>query len=80
MVLLDGTVRKMRKSLSQLYIEFQSKDFVYVDRGTMVNLAYIVSMKGKMLELKSGFRLSASDTKIEEISFLCLFFACLFFC
>lgn len=67
MVLLDGTVRKMRKSLSQLYIEFQSKDFVYVDRGTMVNLAYIVSMKGKMLELKSGFRLSASDTKIEEI-------------
>lgn len=67
MVLLDGTVRKVRKSLSQLYIEFQSKDFVYVDRGTIVNLAYIVSMKGKVLELKSGFRLSASDTKIEEI-------------
>ena len=65
--LLNGTVSKERKSLSKLYSELDSKDFVYIDRGTIVNLAHIVSIKDGIVELKNGIRLPASHAKLEAV-------------
>ena len=65
--LLNGTVSKERKSLSRLYSELDSKDFVYIDRGTIVNLAHIVTIKDGIVELKNGIRLPASHAKLEAV-------------
>ena len=65
-VLLNGKISKVRKSLSQLYSEFESEDFVYIDRGTIVNLAHIMAIRNTMIELKNGICLPASHAKLEE--------------
>lgn len=65
-VLLNGTISKVRKSLSQLYTEFESDDFVYIDRGTIVNLIHVMGIRNTMIELKNGVCLSASHAKLEE--------------
>uniref|UniRef100_UPI00405654C0 LytR/AlgR family response regulator transcription factor n=1 Tax=Agathobacter sp. TaxID=2021311 RepID=UPI00405654C0 len=65
--LIDGTTSKVRKSLSQVYKEMESEDFVYVDRGNIVNLAHIMAIKDSIVELKTGVRLAASHSKVEQI-------------
>lgn len=65
--LADGTTSKVRKSLSQVYEELYSGDFIYVDRGDIVNLAHILRIKDGIVELKNGIRLPASHAKLEEI-------------
>lgn len=72
--LVNGSITRVRKSLLQLYTELDSKDFVYIDRGTIVNLAHIVSIKEGMVELKNNVWLAASHAKVEEIKDrLCVF-------
>ena len=65
--LLDNSVTKVRKSLTQVFKEFRSDDFVYVDRGDIVNLAHIMGIKDGIVELKNGIRLPASQAKLEQI-------------
>ncbi len=66
-VLMDGTSTKVRKSLSQVYNELNSKDFLYVDRGDIVNLSHIVRIKEGIVELEGGIRIPASHAKLEYI-------------
>lgn len=65
--LTDHTVTKVRKSLAQVFGELKTEDFIYVDRGDIVNLAHVIGMKGGIVELKNGIRLPASHAKAEEI-------------
>lgn len=65
--MIDGSETKIRKSLSQVYKELDSGDFVYVDRGDIVNLVYIMGIKDGIVELKNGIRLTASHAKLSEI-------------
>lgn len=65
--LLDNSVTKVRKSLTQVFKEFRSDNFVYVDRGDIVNLAHIMGIKDGIVELKNGIRLPASQAKLEQI-------------
>ena len=65
--LIDNSVTKVRKSLSQVFKEFKSEDFIYVDRGDIVNLAHIMGVKDGIVELKNGIRLPASHAKLEQI-------------
>lgn len=67
MTLTDGSVTKVRKSLAQVFKEFKTEDFIYVDRGDIVNLAHVMGIKDGIVELKSGVRLPASHAKLEEI-------------
>lgn len=67
LVLTDGTAAKVRKSLTQVFGELKSDDFIYVDRGDIVNLAHIVSVKDGIVELKNGVHLPASQAKLEQI-------------
>lgn len=66
-VLMDGTSTKVRKSLSQVYNELNSKDFLYVDRGDIVNLSHIIRIKEGIVELEGGIRIPASHAKLEYI-------------
>ena len=65
--LTDHSVTKVRKSLAQVFKEIKSEDFIYVDRGDIVNLAHIMGIKAGIVELKNGVRLPASHAKLEQI-------------
>lgn len=67
LTLTDGSITKVRKSLSDVMKELASKDFMFIDRGTIVNIQYIVKIKDDCVELKDGVRLLASHTKIEYV-------------
>jgi len=65
--LKDGKETRVRKSLSQVFQELKSEDFFYVDRGDIVNLAYVMSIRNSMIELKDGSRFPISQGKMEEV-------------
>ena len=65
--LVDGSSTRIRKSLAQLYDEFEQEDFVFVDRGTIVNLAHIMTISDGTVKLTSGDCLYTSQTKIEDV-------------
>lgn len=67
LTLTDGSITKVRKSLSNVMKELASKDFMFIDRGTIVNIQYIVKIKDNCVELKDGVRLLASHAKIEHV-------------
>ncbi len=47
--------------------ELKSEDFIYVDRGDIVNLAHIMRIKDSVVELQNGVRLPASQAKLDSI-------------
>lgn len=65
--LTNGRKVRVRKSLSNVEVELDSEDFVYVDRGTVVNIQYIMKIKGQEVTVKNGEVLFASRKKIEEV-------------
>ena len=64
---VDNQTTKVRKSLAQVYDELPSEDFIFVGRGDIVNIIYIMSLKNSMLELKNGERIPISQSKLHEI-------------
>lgn len=65
--LTDGNAVKIRKSLSTVLKELDSEDFVFVDRGNIVNLPYIIKIKDGCVELENGIRLCMSRAKAELV-------------
>ena len=50
--------------------ELNSSDFVFADRGIIVNLIHIVSIQDTMIELDNGEFLPASLARIKELKLL----------
>lgn len=65
--LTGNVVTKVRKSLTQVYKEFAGNDFVYVDRGIIVNLSHIMGIKNGLVELSNNLCLPASHARLERI-------------
>lgn len=65
--LTDNTETRVRKSLAQVMSELNCEDFIYVDRGNIVNLRYILKVKDGIVEMENGIRLPASLAKEEQI-------------
>lgn len=65
--LIDGSITKVRKSLSVVLKELDSEDFLFIDRGNIVNIQYIMKIKDGCVELENGVRLFASHARIDEI-------------
>lgn len=61
-----GTV-KIRKSLQQVHAELQAPEFIYTDRGCIVNLIHIMKMEGDTVILRSGERLPVSRSHIKQV-------------
>lgn len=66
-IFTNGVTTRVRKSLSQVFKELNSEDFVYIDRGDIVNLAHIMGIREGIVELKNGIRIPASHSRLEEI-------------
>lgn len=66
-IMNNNSVTKVRKSLAQLFNEIGQEDFVFIERGTIVNLAYILTIKNNMVKLTNGVCLHPSQAKLEEV-------------
>ena len=63
----DNSVKSVRKSLADVYKELHSEDFVFVERGSIVNIAQIKSIRKEEVLLSSGVRIHASRPRLEEM-------------
>lgn len=62
-----GGVSKVRKSLQQVYEKLDAEEFIYIDRGYIVNMIHIMQIKDGMAVLKNGVSLPISRTHLHEV-------------
>lgn len=60
-------VSKVRKSLGQVYEELGGEEFIYIDRGYIVNLIHIMQVRDGMAVLKNGVSLPVSRSHLREV-------------
>lgn len=58
---------KVRKSLQQVYSELESEEFIYIDRGCIVNMIHVMQIKEGMAILKNGASLPVSRSHLQEV-------------
>ena len=57
----------MRKSLQQVYEELDAEEFLFIDRGCIVNLIHIMQIKDGTAVLKNGTVLPVSRSHLQEV-------------
>lgn len=60
-------ISKVRKSLQQVYEELASEEFIFVDRGHIVNIIHIMQVKGSITVLKNGISLPISRSHLQKV-------------
>ena len=65
-VTTSGT-SKVRKSLQLVYEELEAEEFIFIDRGCIVNLIHIMQIKGGMAILKNGMSLPVSRSHLQQV-------------
>lgn len=55
---------RVRKTLRQVYEELDEKEFFFIDRGCIVNLSRIMSIREESCILKDGIRLPVSQSRM----------------
>lgn len=60
------SIAKVRKSLSQVFEEIAREEFIYIDRGYIVNLIHIMQVKNGEVLLKNGESLPISRSHIQS--------------
>lgn len=60
-------VSKVRKSLQTVFDELQSEEFIFIDRGCIVNLIHVMQIKTNTAMLKNGTVLPISRSHLQEV-------------
>lgn len=60
-------VSKVRKSLQQVYDELAAQEFIFIDRGCIVNIIKIMKISSGMAILKNGEQLSISRSHLQKV-------------
>ena len=60
-------ISKVRKSLQQVYEELQAPEFIYIDRGYIVNIIHIMKVSNGMAILKNGEQLPISRSHLQNV-------------
>lgn len=60
-------VSKVRKSLQQIYEELNTPEFIFVDRGYIVNIIQIMKISDSTAFLKNGEQLPISRSHLQEV-------------
>ncbi len=58
---------KVRKSLQQVYDELAAEEFIFVERGCIVNMIHIVQIKDGMAILKNGDTCAISRSHLQPV-------------
>lgn len=62
-----GGAARVRKSLQQVYVELDAEEFIYIDRGCIVNMIHIMQVKDGTVVLKNGVSLPVSRSHLREV-------------
>ncbi|MCM1121302.1 MAG: LytTR family DNA-binding domain-containing protein [Eubacterium sp.] len=66
-ITFSGGISKVRRSLQQVYEELDAEEFLYIDRGCIVNLIHIMQIKDGMAVLKNGVSLPISRSHLTDV-------------
>lgn len=66
-IVSSGGTSKVRKSLQQVFGELNAPEFLFIDRGYIVNIVQIVQISGGMAVLKNGEQLPISRSHLQEV-------------
>ena len=58
---------KVRKSLQQVFDELNTPEFIFIDRGCIVNIIQIMKISDGMAVLKNGEQLPISRSHLQEV-------------
>lgn len=58
---------KVRKSLQQVFDELSTPEFIFIDRGCIVNIIQIMKISNGMAVLKNGEQLPISRSHLQEV-------------
>lgn len=58
---------KVRKSLQQVFDELDTSEFIFIDRGCIVNIIQIMRISGGMVMLKNGEQIPISRSHLQEV-------------
>lgn len=60
-------ISRVRKSLQQVYSELGADEFIFIDRGCIVNMIHIMQIREGMAVLKNGEALPISRSHLQEV-------------
>lgn len=60
-------ISKVRKSLQQVFDELDTPEFIFIDRGYIVNIIQIMKISDGMAVLKNGEQLPISRSHLQEV-------------
>ncbi len=60
-------VSKVRKSLQKVYEELNTPEFIYIDRGYIVNIIQIMKIRDSTAFLKNGEQLPVSRAHLQDV-------------
>ena len=67
MIVSSTGTAKVRKSLQQVFDELNTPEFIFIDRGCIVNIIHIMKNRGGMAVLKNGEQLPISRSHLQEV-------------
>lgn len=67
MIVSSAGTAKVRKSLQQVFDELNTPEFIFIDRGCIVNIIHIMKISDGMAELKNGEQLPISRSHLQEV-------------
>ena len=63
----ENGVSRVRASLQQVYEELASEEFLFIDRGCIVNLIHVMQVKNGMVFLENGVSLPVSRSHLQQV-------------
>jgi len=60
-------VSKVRKSLGQVFEELDAEEFIFIDRGCIVNMIHVMQIKDGTAVLKNGESLAISRSNLQTV-------------
>ena len=60
-------ISKVRKSLQQIFKELDTPEFIFIDRGYIVNIIQIMKISDGMAYLKNGEKMPISRSHLQEV-------------
>lgn len=66
-IISSAGVSKVRKSLQQVFDELNAPEFIFIDRGYIVNIIQIMKVSDSMALLKNGEQLPISRSHLQEV-------------
>ncbi len=67
MIVSSMGISKVRKSLQQIFEELDTPEFIFIDRGCIVNIIQIMKISDGMAYLKNGEALPVSRSHLQEV-------------